>query len=159
MSALCPSYACGCCGIHEVVPLNANNFHTYNFLESSSLALFQLLQLSQTEIDDYLQLQRNYNTQNYHRIFSIYLAPNGHYYHIHPELVQNYTILICNDCDINLRKYEKPKLSIATGVDYGNFRRVFDATMRLTPVELAIISLVRMFCFVLKVIITNNYLG
>jgi hypothetical protein len=60
---------------------------------------------------------------------SIYEAPNGELFHLHPELVESgdddgVFVRVCPYCFDSIVKKKIPKLSLAAGVDFGSFKRV-----------------------------------
>ena len=77
------------------------------------------------------------------------------YWHLHPELVDNTsdptceTVLICPSCLASLKKNSIPKNSIASGIDFGYYKRLGLSYPSL--MEQVIISRLRLFFGTFKV--------
>ena len=87
-------------------------------------------------------------------VFSCYKAADGNRYHIHPELVTtctngNEVTDVCKKCKNKLDEGELPELSIANGVDFGNYKRLGLTEPNLH--EKAIISQIRNYIKYIKV--------
>ena len=92
---------------------------------------------------------------------------NGTFYHVHPELVVEHEndededhekVLLCPECSKVARKKDAtkpPKLSIASGLDFGNFHRI--GLEAPNHHEQSVMALVRRYTKVLK--ICSNSIG
>lgn len=135
--------ACGVCGIRDFETANGD---FYDILLTDTKIL--KLQLSPQQKDYYLSIASSHGFE-YCRALSVYYnLTTDQYFYLHPELVHDGKVTTCKQCFQKLAT-EVPAFSVAK-IDYGDYRRVFK-DMELTPVELATIALVRMFCLVIKV--------
>ena len=83
-----------------------------------------------------------------HDLLSYYESPHTNMvYHLHPEFVDidpstnEETACLCSACTKSVKKFEKPRESIANGIDFGDPDRV--GLVELNEHEQAIIALVR----------------
>ena len=75
------------------------------------------------------------------------------YYHLHPEFVNDREqATVCNDCLASLKKNEIPKLSIANGIDFGDYNRI--GLTKPNTFELSIIGIVTAYFNIIK--LTSN---
>jgi len=91
---------------------------------------------------------------------SLYVAPDGSQYHLHPEFVevthnvldgsQHIKASLCRPCHTEIRDGKVPKLSIAAGVEFGSAARI--GLPSLTLVEEYLIAQGRMLISVIKLV-------
>ena len=160
-----PIYACGVCGI--CLPERGNwQFQKVNVLQLKSFALLSddTKTVYKENIQKYLYLPID-NEESMSKFYpyqaqSVYKSKlsNDTYYHLHPELVQlndnkseKYTYL-CPTCKGFISKKTPSPLSIANGVDFGNYNRI--GLVKPNPMEITILSHLRMFHSIFK--IQNN---
>ncbi len=92
------------------------------------------------------------------KIRSTYLQQNETngermYYHLHPEFIDNEeSICICSNCCSAIAKDKIPELSIANGVDFGDYNRI--GLTKLNEYEMSIIAVVSTYFKIIK--ITTN---
>ena len=80
---------------------------------------------------------------------SCYKSLDGAYYHLHPEFVNDREqATVCNDCLASLKKNEIPKLSIANGIDFGDYNRI--GLTKPNTFKLSIIGIVTAYFKIIK---------
>ena len=153
--------ACGLCGIS----LPEQNNWSYKRMSLSDLD--GITKLSESEAQEHMKslqisttvLIDENNTPK--KVFpfcclSIYrsLLKHGDFHHLHPELVEmtddksdEYTY-VCSFCQPSVNIFEKPPLSIAKGIDFGNFERI--GLVQPNVLELNILSNFRMYHSIIK---------
>lgn len=157
----CKIYACTLCGI-KLPEQNAWNYtkqELYSLPQGFSLNEVETAQYNHAmEVEIVLPTNENNGTGTYqlHHLRSIYrsIREEGKLYKIHPELViveencQEY-VMICPLCVKDMKSHELPVMSVAAGVDFGDYRRI-DLVLP-NMLELMIISRMRMFHSIVKI--------
>ena len=167
--------ACACCGMREFDGID-NPERTF---ESISINMLSKLHLDKDQEAQYkhrlkIKLELPIDEEGHTRIFypwkiqSVYspvtdenddtVHDDDYYFHLHPELVHKridddqrvYTeATICNECQASLDQDEKPRNSIASGVDFGSSARI--GLEKLSSREQQIISYVRHYYNIIKI--------
>ena len=165
-------YSCGLCGIrHMEVPnrvsfalKDLNTIPWVHYTEDETEELNNLIEtgtvsipISPTESSDIKPWL----------VKSFYLSQvyAGRYYHVHPELVEQYDnheyTRVCPTCNkYPTKKVEKSPLSIANGIDFGSYRRIKEMVEPNLHEQL-ILSQIRLFQTIVRVSPNNgqrNYL-
>lgn len=116
----------------------------------------------------------NTRTVEVWKVFSYYEDPTGQYWHLHPEMIEtevtnpttychssggipdngctaSISTMICPSCSQYLRqRSRRPPLSIAAGIDFGNFTRI--GLTEPTFMEQMIIARLRLFWTAIKIL-------
>ena len=175
-----PMYSCASCGVRDRFGAH-ENFVKEPIERLSILKLFQEQQLTwktQEQITSIcLPIDSNENNGLFHpyRMRSVYTSKDGTCYHLHPEFVDNATeeAWLCQNCAtaVSSQDTEKskgggnygsqdclkmkiPYLSIASGVDFGDSRRI--GLTPLNTTERAILARVRQYSFVAKIFVMRK---
>lgn len=137
------------CNKKKLITCASCGERTYNswYKEVSVEKELSLLKLNSHQINDYERLEE------FKTIASVSNVNNNLYY-IHPECltIQNdiHKTNLCTNCYDDIKKNSIPKLSVANGHDYGDFRR-HHHLQSLTLVEKHLISFNRLYGNILKI--------
>jgi len=175
-----PIYACACCGFRAPDVLDIGTVsYSYKPVED----LKEVLLLRDNDLHDHLYrmsddtytmtlpIDEEGNTDVFPvwKAWSIWGHPENkeEYYHLHPEFVEeyqdkdkggkvSYRAMVCDTCWKYIMKGKKPPLSIASGVDFGHFRRIHPNLEPLSLFERHIVSKVRSYAQVIKIESNTN---
>ena len=167
---------CACCGMREMQRpdvLGHEMEHHRVSLDDPIMNVLRLTNDEKNELEGDLSVEvevpvdskGTMKTIRPSEIRSYYRTKDGSnyvYYHLHREFVEESaeeskppTVLVCPSCFEHLDGENKPPLSIAAGVDYGNIRRL----QCMTPLNLferAMLATVRQYKTVVKMQVTRT---
>lgn len=130
---------CGCCGMRGF-EMGGTEMHNIQ------LELLSHLLLSNEDRENNLRIPAPYR-----KVASVYTAPDGRSYHLHPEFVDcQGSVRVCQTCRKHLLRKKIPKLSLAAGIDFGVLDRL--GWPPLTLVEELLLSRSRLFVSLVKLV-------
>jgi hypothetical protein len=135
-------FACSACGyrvreqqtdpelLYKCVDLDSDFMSVLLFTQEQE-CVFRTERISQELSPLFVPVDDGFNTGPIFpwRAKSVFEASDARLYHLHPELVDEHEdgksfVRLCPFCYESLEKNKVPRLSLASGVDFGNYKRV-----------------------------------
>ena len=160
-------YSCGACGLrqferdeeprlkYERCSLDDENLTTLLYTEKEHQDFLQYKLTRGSKLQIPLDDSGKLNNVDVWKAISVYTDSQDHFWHLHPELVHKdphtgkETTMLCPDCMDSLKHRKRPKLSIASGLDFCNYSRLGLTLPNLH--EQLILSRTRLFFAALKI--------
>ena len=161
--------ACGCCGIRmyqrpespkisfEKVPLCENGLLAPLIFTEKQKNEFNQMKERLSDFPLIMDEDGNSENKDIWKVKSHFRDSRGLLFHLHPELVtlagNEYFTHVCNSCTTALSAGKLPRLSLASGVDFGSYHRINLEAPNLH--EQIILSRVRLIHATMKVTNAN----